>query len=98
MVIHENAIEFFDYHDLSRFKNIWLLCIDLNPKYNISAANIKTVLPLLSDLYINSPGISIDNQKRIWYDFKRNGIRVVINFDRSIEQYFDENTEDEEEC
>lgn len=72
--------------------------MDLNPKQNISAANIKTILPFLSDLYINSPGISIENQKRIWYDFKHNGIHVVINFDRSIEQYLDENTEDEEEC
>ncbi|XP_031629650.1 toll-like receptor 2 [Contarinia nasturtii] len=98
LIIPINAIEFFDFHDLSRFKNIRLLSIDLNPKQNISAADIKTILPLLSDLYINSPGISIENKKRIWYDFKRNGISVVINFDRSIERYFDENTEDEEEC
>lgn len=96
LVIHRNAIEFFDSHDLSRFKNIWQLSIDLNPKQNISAANIKTILPLLSDLYIDSPGISIENQKRLWHDFKRSGIRVIINFDRSID--FDESTEDEVEC
>lgn len=71
--IYRNPIEFFDYHDLSRFKNISLLTI-------------------------NSPGISIENEKRIWHDFERNGIRAIINFDRSIERYLDENTEDEEEC
>lgn len=103
LILHGNAIEFFDYHGLSRFKNISLLSIDINPKHNISAANLNTILPLLRTLYINSPGISIEDKKRIWYDFKRNGISgfsVVINFDISNEQYLEneEDEEDEEEC
>lgn len=94
--IRKNAMEFIDFNDFSRFKNLLWLSFDLNlNRLNFSAAHIQAILPSISQININSPKISIEQQKQISLDFRRHYIYLTINNDRSLKQYVDDVFEDE---
>lgn len=75
--IEYNGIDQFDH--LSHMKNLKGLFMDLNPKQNISAAELKKILPLLEQVYIFSPDLSAEKQKQIFNDFKHYGLIIKIN-------------------
>lgn len=65
-----NAIELINFSNVSHFEKLRRLAISLNPRQNISAASIKIHFPKLLKLYIISPDMSIEQQKRILYNLK----------------------------
>ncbi|XP_031628664.1 leucine-rich repeat transmembrane neuronal protein 2-like isoform X2 [Contarinia nasturtii] len=74
-----NGIDHINFFDLSHLKKLKYLLIELNPKQNISVAEIKKSLPSFRKLYITSPDLSIEKQKRILNDFKEHKLNISIN-------------------
>lgn len=61
---------------MKKLKNLF---IELNPKQNISVAEIKKNLPSLRGLHILSPDLNAEKQKQIFNDFKQHKFHIDIN-------------------
>lgn len=75
-----NAFELIDFRNFSHFENLTLLSINVNPRQNITAADIKTNFPKLEDLKIYSRDMSIDQQKRILCNLRPLNLFILAIF------------------